>query len=217
MREIFVFRPIGFGSRLLKKFRIRERCKSFPLYLKRGYFKLKKLLELFLTFAKIGGFTFGGGIAMLPMLQKELVENKKWATQDELMDYYAIGQCTPGIIAINTATFVGYKEKGVIGGIVATLGMAFPSVVIITIIAALVSNFQDLQVVQWAFGGIRAAVVALILSSVIKLMKKSVIDIPTALMFIAVAVLSTVTNVSPVVFVLISGVLGILLKGGKKS
>lgn len=178
---------------------------------------MKKLLELFLTFAKIGGFTFGGGIAMLPMLQKEIVENKKWATQDELMDYYAIGQCTPGIIAINTATFVGYKEKGVIGGIVATLGMAFPSVVIITIIAALVSNFQDLQVVQWAFGGIRAAVVALILSSVIKLMKKSVIDIPTALMFIAVAVLSTVTNVSPVVFVLISGVLGILLKGGKKS
>lgn len=133
------------------------------------------------------------------------------------MDYYAIGQCTPGIIAINTATFVGYKRKGIPGGIVATLGMAFPSVVIITIIAALVSNFQDLQVVQWAFGGIRAAVVALILSSVIKLMKKSVIDIPTALMFIAVAVLSTVTSVSPVVFVLIAGVLGILLKGGNKS
>ena len=133
------------------------------------------------------------------------------------MDYYAIGQCTPGISAINTATFVGYKRKGIPGGIVATLGMAFPSVVIITIIAALVSNFQDLQVVQWAFGGIRAAVVALILSSVIKLMKKSVIDIPTVLMFIAVAVLSTVTSVSPVVFVLIAGVLGILLKGGNKS
>lgn len=178
---------------------------------------MKQLLELFLTFAKIGGFTFGGGIAMLPMLQKEIVEKKNWATQEELMDYYAIGQCTPGIIAINTATFVGYKKKGVIGGIVATLGMAFPSVVIITIIAALVANFQDLQVVQWAFGGIRAAVVALILSSVIKLMKKSVIDIPTALMFIAVAVLSTVTSVSPVVFVLIAGVLGILLKGGVKS
>lgn len=178
---------------------------------------MKQLLELFLTFAKIGGFTFGGGIAMLPMLQKEIVEKKNWATQEELMDYYAIGQCTPGIIAINTATFVGYKKKGVIGGIVATLGMAFPSVVIITVIAALVANFQDLQVVQWAFGGIRAAVVALIFSSVIKLMKKSVIDIPTALMFLAVAVLSTVTSVSPVVFVLIAGVLGILLKGGNKS
>ena len=99
---------------------------------------MKQLLELFLTFAKIGGFTFGGGIAMLPMLQKEIVEKKNWATQEELMDYYAIGQCTPGIIAINTATFVGYKQKGTIGGIVATLGMAFPSVVIITIIAALV-------------------------------------------------------------------------------
>ncbi|MDD6527019.1 MAG: chromate transporter [Oscillospiraceae bacterium] len=178
---------------------------------------MKQLLELFLTFAKIGGFTFGGGIAMLPMLQKEIVEKKKWATQEELMDYYAIGQCTPGIIAINTATFVGYKQKGTIGGIVATLGMAFPSIVIITIIAALVANFQDLQAVQWAFGGIRAAVVALILSSVIKLMKKSVIDLPTALIFIAVAVLSTVTSVSPVVFVLIAGVIGILLKGGNKS
>lgn len=178
---------------------------------------MKQLLELFLSFAKIGGFTFGGGIAMLPMLQKEIVEKKKWATQEELMDYYAIGQCTPGIIAINTATFVGYKQKGVIGGIVATLGMAFPSVVIITVIAALVSNFQDLQVVQWAFGGIRAAVVALILSSVIKLMKKSVIDIPTAVIFLAVAVLSVVTNVSPVVFVLIAGAIGVLLKGGKKS
>lgn len=154
---------------------------------------------------------------MLPMLQKEVVEKKKWTTQEELMDYYAIGQCTPGIIAINTATFVGYKQKGVIGGIVATLGMTFPSVVIITAVAALVANFQDLQAVQWAFGGIRAAVVALILSSVIKLMKKSVIDIPTALIFVAVTVLSIVTDVSPVVFVLIAGVIGILLKGGKKS
>lgn len=178
---------------------------------------MKILLELFLTFAKIGGFTFGGGIAMLPMLQREVVERKNWATQEELMDYYAIGQCTPGIIAINTATFVGYKKKGVIGGIVATLGMAFPSIVIITAIAALVANFQDLQAVQWAFGGIRAAVVALILSSVINLMKKSVIDLPTALIFIAVAVLSTVTSVSPVVFVLMAGAVGILLKGGNRS
>ena len=178
---------------------------------------MKQLLDLFLTFAKIGGFTFGGGIAMLPMLQKEIVEKKNWATQEELMDYYAIGQCTPGIIAINTATFVGYKQKGTIGGITATLGMAFPSVVIITIIAALVANFQELPVVQWAFGGIRAAVVALILSSVIKLMKKSVIDLPTALIFLAVAVLSTVTSVSPVVFVLIAGGIGIVLKGGNKS
>ena len=178
---------------------------------------MKHLLDLFLTFAKIGGFTFGGGIAMLPMLQKEIVEKKNWATQEELMDYYAIGQCTPGIIAINTATFVGYKQKGTIGGITATLGMAFPSVVIITIIAALVANFQELPIVQWAFGGIRAAVVALILSSVIKLMKKSVIDLPTALIFLAVAVLSTVTSVSPVVFVLIAGGIGIVLKGGNKS
>lgn len=178
---------------------------------------MKQLFELFLTFAKIGGFTIGGGLAMLPMLQREIVDNKGWATQNELMDYYAIGQCTPGIIAINTATFVGCKIKGVLGGIAATFGMVFPSLVIITAIAALVSNFQDIQAVQWAFGGIRAAVVALILSSIIKLIKKSVIDIPTAIIFIAVAVLSTVTSVSPVIFVVIAAVCGILLKGGKKQ
>lgn len=178
---------------------------------------MKIYLELFLTFAKIGGFTFGGGIAMLPMLQKELVEKKQWATGEELMDYYAIGQCTPGIIAVNTATFVGHKIKGISGGIAATLGMVFPSLVIITVIAAFIANFQDIEAVQWAFGGIRAAVVALILSSVIKLAKKSVVDFPTAAMFAAVAVLSAATNVSPVIFVIISGALGILLKGGKKG
>ena len=105
---------------------------------------MKELLDLFLTFARIGGLTFGGGYAMLPMLQKEVVEQRGWVTEDELMDYYAIGQCTPGIIAVNTATFVGQRRRGVIGGIVATLGVVFPSLIIITIIAAFISNFADL-------------------------------------------------------------------------
>ena len=95
---------------------------------------MNRLLDLFLTFARIGGLTFGGGYAMLPILQREVVEKKKWTTEEELMDYYAIGQCTPGVIAVNTATFVGQGLAGPIGGIVATLGVVFPSLIIITVI-----------------------------------------------------------------------------------
>ena len=105
---------------------------------------MKELLDMFLTFARIGGFTFGGGYAMLPMLQKEVVNGRHWATDEELMDYYAIGQCTPGIIAVNTATFVGYKNRGIPGAIAATLGVIAPSLVIIMIIAAFISNFIEL-------------------------------------------------------------------------
>ena len=94
------------------------------------------LIHLFMAFARIGAFTFGGGYAMLPMLQKEVVEKYHWATEDEIMDYYAIGQCTPGIIAVNTATFVGYKTAGIPGADLATLGMITPSIIIITVIAA---------------------------------------------------------------------------------
>lgn len=172
---------------------------------------MKTLFKLFVTFARIGGFTFGGGYAMLPMLQKEVVEKQKWATQEELMDYYAIGQCTPGVIAVNTATFVGTKIKGIPGAVFATLGVIAPSIVIVGIIAAFISNFQDLEVVQWAFAGIRAAVVALITSSVIKLAKKSVVDIVTFVLFILVTLLSFLTDLSPVIFVLATGICGLVV------
>lgn len=172
---------------------------------------MKTLLQLFLIFAKIGGFTFGGGYAMLPMLQKELVENRKWATNEELIDYYAIGQCTPGIIAVNVATFVGFKTKGVLGAVFATLGMITPSLIIVGTIAAFISGFQDYEVVQWAFSGIRAAVVALILSSIIKIAKKSLVDIFSGVIFLVVAGLSFFTDLSPVVFVLTAGVCGLII------
>ena len=107
-------------------------------------------LDLFLTFAKVGVCTFGGGYAMLPILQREVVENKGWATEEELTDYFAIGQCTPGVIAVNTATFIGYKYKGIIGGILTTLGVVFPSLIIITLIAAFLSNFAHIPAVQHA-------------------------------------------------------------------
>ncbi len=177
---------------------------------------MKTLINLFLIFARIGGFTFGGGYAMLPMLQKEVVEKKKWATNDELMDYYAIGQCTPGIIAVNTATFVGYKIKGIPGAVFATLGVISPSVFIVGCIAAFISNFQELEIVQHAFGGIRAAVVALILSAVIKLSKKSVVDIATAIIFVTVTLLSVFTDLSPVIFVVLSALCGLILKISKE-
>ncbi|MCD8145129.1 MAG: chromate transporter [Oscillospiraceae bacterium] len=185
-------------------------------------------LQLFLTFARVGAFTFGGGYAMLPILQREIVEKKGWATDEELTDYFAIGQCTPGIIAVNTATFVGYKTKGVLGGIFATLGLVTPSLIIITVIAAFLKNFADLAVVQHAFGGIRACVCVLIFNSVLKLRKSTVIDRPTAAIFLVVLVLALISNfgnptgvwsylVSPAVLVVLAGLCGLGLKGGRQK
>lgn len=180
---------------------------------------MKTLIQLFLIFARVGGFTFGGGYAMLPMLQKEVVDNKGWATHEELIDYYAIGQCTPGVIAVNVATFVGYKTKGILGGIFATLGMITPSLIIVGIIAAFLHGFQDYQVVQWAFAGIRAAVVALIINAIWKIAKKSLVDIFAVIIFIAVAVLSFFTDLSPVIFVIAAGACGLVLNisGARKA
>jgi len=173
---------------------------------------MKELLDMFFTFARIGGLTFGGGYAMLPMLQKEVVEHRGWATEDELMDYYAVGQCTPGVIAVNTATFIGYKQRGVIGAIFATLGVVFPSLVIIITIAAFVSNFADLPAVKNAFAGIRVCVCVLIFNAVQKLLKKGVVDKPTAVIFFAVMLGSLLLPLSPAVYVVLAGIAGILLK-----
>ena len=173
---------------------------------------MNKLMDLFFTFARIGGLTFGGGYAMLPMLQKEVVEKRGWATEEELMDYYAIGQCTPGIIAVNTATFVGQKTAGISGGIIATLGVVFPSLIIITIIAAFIQNFAHLAIVQNAFAGIRVCVCVLIFNAVVKLWKKSVIDRPTFAVFILVLLGSALTSLSPVVFIILAALFGIIVK-----
>ena len=173
---------------------------------------MNEYLDLFLTFARIGGLTFGGGYAMLPMLQREVVEKRGWATEGELMDYYAIGQCTPGIIAVNTATFIGHKNKGILGGIIATLGVVFPSLVIITIITAFISNFAELAVVQNAFAGIRVCVCVLILNAIIKLWKKAVIDLPTLIIFLVVAAGSVFTSLSPVIYVIGAAVAGIIIQ-----
>ena len=173
---------------------------------------VKDLLVLFLTFAKVGVMTFGGGYAMLPILQREVVENKGWATEEELADYFAIGQCTPGVIAVNTATFIGRKKDGVPGGIVATLGVVFPSLVIISLLAGVITRFSELVWVKNAFAGIRVCVCVLIFNAVWKLGKKAVIDKWTAGIFLLVAAGAILTDLSPVLFVLFAGVCGIVLR-----
>ena len=174
-------------------------------------------LDLFLTFARIGGLTFGGGYAMLPILQREVVEKRGWATENELADYYAIGQCTPGIIAVNVATFIGNKRKGVLGGIVATLGVTFPSLIIIMLIAAFLRNFADLEIVKHAFAGVRVGVCVLVFNAVVKLWKKAVIDIPAFAIFAIILLVMIFFDVSPVLLVLAAGIAGIVIQGTRKA
>lgn len=172
---------------------------------------LKELSELFWTFAKVGVMTFGGGYAMLPILQREVVENKQWATDEELTDYFAIGQCTPGVIAVNTATFIGQKKQGIPGGIVATLGVVFPSLVIISILAGFISSFSHLPLVINAFAGIRVCVCILIFNAVVKLWKGAVTNKLGLIIFLVVALGSMLFDISPVLFVILAAILGILL------
>ncbi len=169
------------------------------------------LFNLFVSFAKVGVLTFGGGYAMIPLLEREIVDNRGWATSEELMDYYAVGQCTPGVIAVNTATFIGRKIAGVPGGIVATLGVVFPSVVIISVIAGILSSFADIPAVKSAFAGIRVCVCVLIFNSVLKLWKAAVPDKAALVLALLVFALSFFLHLSPVIFVVFCAAAGILL------
>ena len=136
--------------------------------------KFKRFLDLYFTFVKIGTFTIGGGLAMMPMMQKELIDKKHWMTEEDLIDYYAVGQSTPGMIAVNVATFVGYNQLGILGGIVATLGMVSPSIIIITILAGLINSIDEYPMVQKALRGINVAVAALFTSVIVKFAKKTI-------------------------------------------
>ena len=172
---------------------------------------MKQLFELFLAFARVGVMTFGGGYAMIPILEREIVDRHGWATSEELMDYYAVGQCTPGVIAVNTATFIGYKVAGNLGGIVATLGVVFPSFVILSLIAGIIQNFADIPAVKSAFAGIRVCVCVLIFNSVVKLWKGAVKDKAALALCLLVFFLSVFFDISPIVFVLFCGTAGVLL------
>ncbi|ONI38217.1 chromate transporter [Candidatus Epulonipiscium fishelsonii] len=177
---------------------------------------MKELIELFSMFFRIGGFTFGGGYAMLPMIQQEIVIKKQWATEEEVLDYFAIGQMTPGIIAVNTATFVGFKRRGIVGAIVATLGMIAPSLIIITIIAAIFDQVINNVMVQHALSGIRIVVVAFIAQGIYKMGKPSIKGKLTACLFVMAAILLLI-NVSPI-YVIISGALiGLFAKHNERG
>ena len=181
---------------------------------------MKQLLDLYLTFFKMGSVTFGGGYAMLPILQREVVEKKQWVTNEEIMDYYALSQALPGIIAANIGTFVGFKMKKFPGAVAASLGVVSPCLVIIMTIAAFLSNFQDNIYVQHAFSGISICVIALIFSSVLKLWKKSVKDYVGLGLCILIFCGSVFTDLSPILYVVGAALVGILYNSfiaGKKE
>ncbi len=172
---------------------------------------MKELFELYITFAKIGSITFGGGYAMLPILQRELVEKRHWETDEDLMDYFAIGQCTPGIISLNVSTFVGNKRKGILGGIVSSIGFVTVPILLILVISMFLKNFADYAIVKNAFAGIRVCVCVLILDAVERLWKKSILNIRSFTIF-AGALLLTLFDVLPLyMIVLLSAVAGILI------
>ncbi|MCF2668770.1 chromate transporter [Faecalicatena contorta] len=174
--------------------------------------KLKKLRDLYISFFKIGGLTFGGGLAMLPMLQREVVEERHWCTEEEILDMYAIGQCTPGIIAVNTATYVGYKQAGFTGGVAGTLGVISPSIIIICLIASILQNFIHLPLVVHALAGIRVIVCALMLNTVVSMARKGIIDKLGAILFLVAFLLACFTPIPTAVIIILAGLVGIIAK-----
>jgi len=185
---------------------------------------MKTLWVLYKTFFKINILTFGGGYAMLPMLEKEVVNNKKWTTMEEISDYYAVSQCTPGVIAVNIATFIGYKQKKVLGGIIATLGAITPSIIIVLLLSGILEQILGYQIVKSAFSGIAVAVCALLVQALTKLIKSGIKDVYTAIVAIVSATVSILFKLSPMLIVLVTGVVTVLykfilekVKGGKKK
>ena len=177
---------------------------------------MNELLDLYITFVRIGCVNFGGGYAMLPLLERELVDKRHWTTMDDLRDYFSIGQCTPGIIALNVSTFIGEKKGGVIGALCATGGFLTGPIAIILVIASFLQNFADLPVVQHAFAGIRVCVCVLIVQAVLRLWKKSVVDAFTLFLYLVIFVLNAFSGFLPVkipaaVLVICAGVIGVIM------
>ena len=182
---------------------------------------MNELLDLYWTFARIGAVTFGGGYAMLPILERELVDKRHWTTMDDLRDYFSIGQCTPGIIALNVSTFIGEKRRGVRGALAATVGFLTFPIIIILLIALFLTNFAQLEIVQHAFAGIRVCVCVLILQAVLRLWKKSVVDPFTLGLYLAVFALNVFSGlvlpfkIPTAVLVILAGAVGVLVSGRK--
>ena len=178
---------------------------------------MQKFMQLYWAFFRIGGFTFGGGMAMLPMLKREVVEKYHWSTEEDLLDIYAIGQCTPGIIAVNTATYIGYQQKGVLGSIFATLGMISPSILIISLIATILKSFINLPIVLHALSGIRIVVCALMIQTVYSLAKAGIKNKLGLLIFLAGFLIATFTPVPTILLVVAAAVIGIVTSIRKEA
>ena len=182
--------------------------------------KLIRYVQLFTAFFKIGLFTFGGGMSMLPMLQRELVESKQWLTEEEILNYFAIGQCTPGIIAVNVATFCGYKRAGLSGAITATIGIVCPSWLVITLIASSISRFSEIEWLERAMKGVYIAVAALLTRTVFTFGKKIITDFVTAGIAVGAFLAMSVWNISGILIVLAAGIIGFcaqIIRNGKRA
>ncbi|MDR2536533.1 MAG: chromate transporter [Treponema sp.] len=178
---------------------------------------MKTCIDLFLTFVKMGGITFGGGYAMIPIVEREVIKKRNWATMEEVMDYYTIAQVTPGVIAVNVSTFIGFKQKGLLGGVIATVGFVLPGITLIALIALSLRNFVDYPIVQHGFSGIRIAVGALIIDTVVKLLKGVFKDGKGLVIFILGFALSAVWSANPIAIIVAAGIAGFLLYGPKKT
>jgi chromate transporter len=170
-----------------------------------------KLLELFCVFARVSAITIGGGYVMFPLMKSEVVDSRGWISDEEMVDYYALGQAIPGIIAMNTSTFIGYRKRGIAGAVVAAFGMATPAVVVILLIAAFLTPYFDLPWVQKAFSGIRAAVVAMIIMAIWQVGQKSVTSVVKGLMAVGSFLAIVVLGLHPVLMIIAGGFLGALL------
>lgn len=173
---------------------------------------MKKIIELYTTFLKVGGLTFGGGMAMLPMLKREVVEKRQWVTEEQILDIYAIGQCTPGVIAVNTSTYIGYQQGGILGAIAGTLGMVTPSLIIISLIATILNKYIHYPAVLHALSGIRIVVCAMMLNTVVAMIKSGVRDKLGAVVSLSVFLLATFSPLPTAVLVLMAALTGLAAK-----
>lgn len=172
--------------------------------------KLKKITSLFITFFKIGAFTFGGGYAMIPLIQKEVAEEKGWITDEEILDVIAIAESTPGPIAINSATFVGYKVCGFAGAFFSTLGVVIPSFVIILLISFLLREFAELKPVKYAFFGVRAGVLALVLKAFVTMSKKCPKNIVSYILAALAFIIVVLFDINVIYIILGCAVIGLV-------
>ncbi|MEG1896176.1 MAG: chromate transporter [Oscillospiraceae bacterium] len=177
---------------------------------------MKKIIGIFFAFCRVGALTFGGGYGMLPIANKELCDNKKWVSREYIADCYAVAQCAPGIIAVNTSVLLGNSLGGVLGGIAAAIGIAFPSLIIILLVTSVLNAFIFLPIVGFALSGIRAAVCAIILNTVLGLSESSVVDAVGGGLFMVSFVALTFFDTSPIFPIVLGAVVGLAAKGGKK-